>query len=64
MPIRPCTATVPQDEYRNDPSVGSVIAADFYHAPTLLPLSDEEIVHKVHTNVATCEPAFREAKVR
>lgn len=41
-----------------------MIAADFYHAPTLLPLSDEEIVKLVHTNIATCEPGFQDAKVR
>ena len=52
-PARPGPPTHPfldpslQDEYKNDPSVGSVIAADFYHAPTLLPLPDEDIVKKV-----------------
>ena len=50
-----------QDEYRTEP--GSVIAADFYHASTLLPLSDEEIVRKVHSNIAKCEPGFRDAQV-
>ncbi|GAB4822730.1 hypothetical protein N2152v2_009776 [Parachlorella kessleri] len=50
-----------QDEYRAEP--GSVIAADFYHASTLLPLSDEEIVRKVHDNIAKCEPGFRDAQV-
>jgi hypothetical protein len=50
-----------QDEYRSEP--GSVIAADFYHASTLLPLSDEEIVRKVHANIAKCEPGFKDAKV-
>jgi uncharacterized protein with NAD-binding domain and iron-sulfur cluster len=29
----------------------------------LLPLSDEQIVEKVHRDLATCVPAFREAKV-
>jgi uncharacterized protein with NAD-binding domain and iron-sulfur cluster len=49
------------DECKNDP--GTVIAADFYGASDLLPLSDAEIVHKVQSNIATCEPAFRAAKV-
>jgi uncharacterized protein with NAD-binding domain and iron-sulfur cluster len=49
------------DEYRDEP--GSVIEADFYHANQLLPLSDEQIVAKVQRDLATCIPAFREAKV-
>ena len=49
------------DEYRNEP--GTVIEADFYHANQFLPLSDEEIVRIVQHNLATCIPAFREAKV-
>ncbi|GIL76179.1 hypothetical protein Vretimale_5788 [Volvox reticuliferus] len=35
-----------QDEYSSDPST-SVVEADFYHAASLLPLSDEELVAKV-----------------
>lgn len=50
-----------QDEYRDEP--GSVIEADFYHANQLLPLSDEQIVAKVHNDLAVCVPEFREAKV-
>lgn len=49
------------DEYRDE--LGSVIEADFYHANQLLPLSDQEIVQKVQDDLATCVPAFREAKV-
>jgi uncharacterized protein with NAD-binding domain and iron-sulfur cluster len=49
------------DEYRDEPV--SVIEADFYHANQLLPLSDEQIIQKVHRDLATCVPAFREAKV-
>ena len=49
------------DEYRDEP--GSVIEADFYHANQLLPLSDEQIVEKVQHDLATCIPAFGEAKV-
>eukprot|EP00904_Undaria_pinnatifida_P012142 jgi/Undpi1/8058/HiC_scaffold_24.g10530.m1 len=51
-----------QDEFRE--SEGSVVAADFYHASELLPLSDEEIVERVHqTYLSTCVPEFRECKV-
>lgn len=50
-----------QDEYKDEP--GTVIAADFYHANQLLPLSDEEIIAKVHRNITLCEPAFAAAKV-
>ena len=49
------------DEYRDEP--GTVIEADFYHANQFLPLSDEEIVPLVQRDLATCVPAFREAKV-
>lgn len=45
-----------QDDLKNQS--GTVIAADFYGASELLPLSDEEIVEKVHRNIAKCEPAF------
>ena len=50
-----------QEEYRDE--TRSLIAADFYHANELLPLSDEEIVQRVHRNLAICEPAFADAKV-
>lgn len=49
------------DEYKNEP--GSVIEADFYHANQFLPLSDEQIVPIVQRDLATCIPAFQEAKV-
>lgn len=49
------------DEYCDE--LDSVIEADFYHANQLLPLSDQEIVQKVQDDLATCVPAFREAKV-
>lgn len=48
------------DEYQDEP--GSVIEADFYHANQLLPMADEQIVAKVHRDLATCVPGFREAK--
>ena len=37
--------TTLHDEFRDEP--GSVVEADFYHAATLLPMSDEAIVDKV-----------------
>ncbi|CAN0509208.1 unnamed protein product, partial [Scytosiphon promiscuus] len=47
-----------QDEYRD--SEGSVVASDFYHASELLPLSDEEVVERVHkTYLSTCVPEFK-----
>lgn len=49
------------DEYRHEP--GSVIEADFYHANQLLTMSDQQIVAQVQRDLATCVPAFREAKV-
>ena len=50
-----------QDEYKTEP--GTVIAADFYHSNTLMPLSDAEIVAKVKSNLDHCEPIFRSAQV-
>jgi hypothetical protein len=35
-----CTVVLPQDEYKDEP--GTVIAADFYGASRLLPLSGEQ----------------------
>ncbi len=49
------------DEYRDEP--GTVIEADFYHANQFLNLSDEEILSIVQGYLATCVPAFREAKI-
>jgi len=50
-----------QDEFKDEP--GTVISADFYGATTLMQLTDEEIVKKVCDNMATCESAFRGARV-
>ena len=50
-----------QDEYRDEPN--TVIEADFYHANQLLPMSDEQIISKVHRDVTTCIPSFGAAKV-
>ncbi|ELS03028.1 hypothetical protein Xen7305DRAFT_00027460 [Xenococcus sp. PCC 7305] len=49
------------DEYHDEPN--TVIEADFYHANQLLPMSDEQIIEKVHRDVTTCLPAFGAAKV-
>ena len=49
------------DEYQNEPN--TVIEADFYHANQLLPMSDEQIIAKVHRDLTTCIPAFGQAKV-
>jgi len=49
------------DEWKHEP--GSVIEADFYHANQLLPMDDEHILAKVHRDLATCVPEFRNAKV-
>ncbi|KAM3097939.1 FAD-dependent oxidoreductase [Phormidesmis sp. 146-12] len=49
------------DEYQQEP--GTVVEADFYHANQFLPLSNEEIVAIVHRDLATCIPAFGDARV-
>ena len=49
------------DEYQDEPN--SVIEADFYHANQLLPMSDKQIIDKVHQDLTTCIPAFGAAKV-
>ena len=49
------------DEYHDEPN--TVVEADFYHANQLLPMSDEQIIDKVHRDLATCIPAFGAAKV-
>ena len=49
------------DEYHDEPN--TVIEADFYHANQLLPMTDEQIIAKVHRDLSTCIPAFNAAKV-
>ncbi|MBE9209510.1 FAD-dependent oxidoreductase [Nostoc sp. LEGE 06077] len=49
------------DEYQDEP--GTVIEADFYHANQFLNLSDAEIIPIVQNYLATCIPAFKQAKV-
>eukprot|EP00892_Ulva_mutabilis_P003924 jgi/Ulvmu1/1903/UM012_0062.1 len=49
------------DEYRD--SEQTVIASDFYHSNSIMPLPDEAIVAKVKANLDACEPAFRAATV-
>lgn len=49
------------DEYKDEPA--SVIEADFYHANQLLPMTDEQIITKVHKDLGTCVNNFQYAKV-
>lgn len=51
-----------QDEFEG--AEGSVVAADFYRAGVLLPLSDAEIVARVLRNLQFCEPGFLGAQAR
>lgn len=48
---------------KSDGDPGTVISADFYGASALLPLSDEEIVNKVYSNICKCDPIFRDASI-
>ena len=41
----------------------TAISADFYGASALLPLSDEEIIERVHANICACDPVFRDAAI-
>ncbi len=50
-----------QDEYKSEP--GTVIAADYYHSNTLMPISDVKIVSKVKRDLDLCEPSFSSAQV-
>lgn len=49
------------DQYKDEE--GSVIEVDFYHANQLLPMSDEDIVKKVHQDLITCLADFATAEV-
>lgn len=49
------------DEYHDEPN--SVVEADFYHANQLLPMSNEQIIDKVHRDLTTCIPDFGDATV-
>ena len=49
------------DEYQNEPN--TVVEADFYHANQLLPMSNAQIIDKVHHDLSICIPAFKKAKV-
>jgi uncharacterized protein with NAD-binding domain and iron-sulfur cluster len=49
------------DQYKNE--IGSVVEVDFYHANQLLPMSDEQIIKKVHQDLTTCIPEFGEAEI-
>ena len=54
-------STLQSDEFQDEP--GTVIAADFYGASSILPLTDEEIINRVQRNIAVCEPQFAGARV-
>ena len=47
--------------FDNEP--GAVIEMDFYHAASLLPLSDEDIAAKCHSHLSKLFPQFKDAKV-
>ncbi|WP_218082025.1 hydroxysqualene dehydroxylase [Anthocerotibacter panamensis] len=49
------------DEYREE--AGTVVEADFYHANQWLPLDDAQILPLVQHYLATCVPAFGEARL-
>jgi uncharacterized protein with NAD-binding domain and iron-sulfur cluster len=49
------------DDHRNQP--GTVVEVDFYHANQLIPMDDAQIIAKVQRDLATCIPAFGQAKV-
>ncbi|MFE4105037.1 hydroxysqualene dehydroxylase [Almyronema epifaneia] len=49
------------DEYKNEPD--SVVEVDFYHANQLLPLADAEILPLVQQDLASCLPAFGQARI-
>lgn len=48
---------------QGDDDEATAISADFYGASALLPLSDDEIIAKVHHNVCQCDPVFKDAKI-
>eukprot|EP00252_Welwitschia_mirabilis_P026450 TRINITY_DN8691_c0_g1_i1.p1 TRINITY_DN8691_c0_g1~~TRINITY_DN8691_c0_g1_i1.p1 ORF type:complete len:552 (-),score=99.64 TRINITY_DN8691_c0_g1_i1:425-2080(-) len=49
------------DEYKDEP--GTVVEADFYHANQILPLDNEQIVHKVKGYLSKCIKEFEDANV-
>jgi uncharacterized protein with NAD-binding domain and iron-sulfur cluster len=49
------------DQYHHE--TGTVIEADFYHANQLLSMKDEEIIAKVHQDLATCVPGFKQTQI-
>ncbi|KAK9843904.1 hypothetical protein WJX84_000707, partial [Apatococcus fuscideae] len=53
--------TTLHDEFRDE--LGSVVEADFYHAATLLPMTDEDIIAKVMKDIAVCVPSIAHAQV-
>ncbi|KAG9442876.1 hypothetical protein H6P81_018730 [Aristolochia fimbriata] len=49
------------DEYKDEPV--TVVAADFYYANQLLPLTDEQIVSKAKSYLSKCVKEFEDASV-
>ena len=49
------------DKYKDE--AGSVVEVDFYHANQLLPMSDQEIIRKVHRDLTTCIAEFGNAEI-
>ncbi|MFM7425760.1 MAG: FAD-dependent oxidoreductase [Elainella sp.] len=49
------------DVHRDEP--GTVVEVDFYHANQLIPMDDAQLIAKVQRDLATCVPAFGQARV-
>jgi uncharacterized protein with NAD-binding domain and iron-sulfur cluster len=49
------------DAYRDAP--GTVVEVDFYHANQYLAMDDADLLNMVQRDLATCIPAFRDARI-
>ncbi len=49
------------DKYKDE--AGTVVEVDFYHANQLLAMTDEQIIKKVHQDLATCISEFGTAQI-
>jgi uncharacterized protein with NAD-binding domain and iron-sulfur cluster len=58
-----CGATYFNLNQDEDNDETTAISADFYGASALLPLSDEEIIAKVHHNICQCDPVFKNVAI-
>lgn len=58
-----CGATYFNLNQDDDDDDTTAISADFYGASALLPLSDEEIIARVHHNICQCDPVFKGVKI-